>query len=294
MKSKTSSVSISCLAFVGCLIGYAVASPLEAVTGFSREAEIALAAHPSVAPENDFQRDIDQLIALRSHPLDEVIALGDQLEAKWRRVEWNSYARVMLYICSEISNRGLNDARVREQSERFARIALSHSSTFLWELQSDLVEALGYQRSSPTERGWLSDRHDKAELWLKAWQRLDKERDPSFNVNDRKNLPSLSVIPPYETNLPAGSPPSAIKDSHLRAKYEAAIAENKRKSKRVDQQLPLILHGPSFKARAERWLIEAYSQTPIRNAELKRSLEVYMQDVKTRQRILREVEKRLK
>jgi hypothetical protein len=74
--------------------------------------------------DNDRQSDVDRLIALRSHSLDDVLALAEQLEAKWRLRDWNSYASIMMYVCSEIQNRGLNNERVIDQSEHFARLAL--------------------------------------------------------------------------------------------------------------------------------------------------------------------------
>jgi len=256
-----------------------------------RKGDCDHSTHAIVPEENEFQSDVARLIALRAHPLEELVALANQLEAKWRGLDWNSYARVMQYVCSEISNRGLNSPRVREQSEHFARIALSHSAMFSWEHQADLVGALGYQRSSAIDVVWLRERREKAEFWLKAWQRLEKQTDPSFDINDRKSLPAMRVSPPYETGLRAGTPPSEIKDPRLRAQYEAAIADNKRKSQRVNEQFPLLLYGPSFRSGAERWLIQAYSQPPSRPAELQRYLKIYLQDDKTRQRILKEVGK---
>jgi hypothetical protein len=247
-----------------------------------------------VVVEDDYESDIKRLIALRSHSLDELLTLADQLERKWSRISWDHYARVMVYVCSEIANHGLNNERVREQTEHFARVALSHSRFYSWEHESDLVGWLGYQRSSAKEAVWLHERREKTTLWLRVWQRLDREIDPTFNTNDRSRLPSPRVYPPVETGLPAGTPPSAIKDLRVRARYEAAIAENNRKAKAVQQQLPLVSHGPAFKAQAERWLIQAYSQPPFRNAELKRFLDIYVYDKSTRQRILSEVEKNSK
>lgn len=239
--------------------------------------------------QNDYQTDIDRLVALRSHPLDELIAVASQMESKWRRVDWNSYAGIMEHVCSEISNRGWNNERDREQSEHFARIALSHSNMYSWEHESMLVGWLAYQRTTSIVDDNFGERKEKAELWLHAWRRLERETDPNFDINDRKNLPTVRVVPPLETGLSPGAPPSAIKNPKLRAQYETAIAVNKRKAEKVSQQMPLLLHGPSFKARAERWLIQAYSQPPARNTELKKYLEIYVQDAKTRQRILSEV-----
>jgi hypothetical protein len=292
---KAASVSFLCLAFFSGIITDSFARPPRPFTGsvnrFSSKDDCDQTADPIVVAGNDYQADIHELIALRSHPLDELLALANKLERKWRLINWDHYARVMIYVCSEISNRGLNDARVREQSEHFARVALSHSTMYLWEHESDLVGWFGHERSSTTDSAWRRERREKAELWLRAWKRLERQTDPSFDINDRKNQPSLRVYPPFETGLPPGTPSSAIKDPHLRAKYEAAIADNKRKSEKMLNQFPLQTHGPLFKTRAERWLIQAYSQPPAGKAELKRLLGIYLQDGKTHQRILSEVEK---
>jgi len=162
---------------------------------------------------------------------------------------------------------------------------------FLWEYQSDLVSALGYQRSSPSDHAWLRERREKSEFWLLARRRLEREFDPSYDPNDRKNNISFRVYPPIETGLPPGTPPSAIKDPRLRAKYEAALAE---KSRKAFQQIPLIRSGPSFKARAERVLIYLYSQPPQRTNELRQYLETYLRDAGARKRILDAVEKNTK
>lgn len=285
---KTVFVRILCIAVFSGMIDNSFAREPKPLTrrikSFSRN---------TVTQANDYEADVNRLFALRSHSLDELLALSYQLEIKWRQIDWNQYAQIMMHICSEISNRGINDSRLRQESEHFATVALSHSKMFSWEYESSLLGWLGY-RSSSSDSAWLRERREKAERWLQTWRRLEKEFDPSFDINDRKNGPSLRVYPPIETGLPAGTPPSAIKDSKLRAQYEAAIAENKKRSKRVDQQLPLVLHGPSFKTRAEHWLIGAYSQPPLRNAELKRLLEMYVRDATARQRILSEIGKNIR
>lgn len=103
----------------------------------------------------DYQTDIDRLIALRSHPLEELIGVASQMENKWRRVNWNSYAGIMEHVCSELSNRGWNNERARQQSEHFATIALSHSNMYSWEHESMLVEWLAYQRTTSNVDDYL-------------------------------------------------------------------------------------------------------------------------------------------
>jgi hypothetical protein len=161
---------------------------------------------------------------------------------------------------------------------------------YSWEHEAALVGALGYERPA-NDNLWISERRETTGFWLRAWQRLEKELDPSYDPNDRKNNISLRVYPPVETGLPPGTPPSAIKDPKLRAKYQAAIADNNRKSKKANQQIPLIRSGPSFRSRAEYVLIHLYSQPPSRNLELKRYLESYIRDAAARKRILDAVEK---
>jgi hypothetical protein len=240
------SVSILSLAFFGGVIdGFFPLAP----RGFAVRANSVICSddslrtvEPTVVAPDDYQNDVDRLVAMRSHPLDDLLALANKLEMKWRRINWNQYALIMMHVCSEISNRRVNDARLRQQSERFAMVTLSHSKMFAWEYQSDLVEALGYQRSSATTGGWLRERHDKAGLWLQTWRRLEIETDPSFDIKDPKNRPVSRVIPP-EPRLPPGSPPSAVKDPKLRAQYAAAIADNERKSEKMLKQFPLQTHG---------------------------------------------------
>jgi hypothetical protein len=247
----------------------------------------------SVRPKDDYQNDVDQLLALRSHALDDLIAFAGHLEIKWRRVDWNQYARIMIYVCSEIANRGLNDVHVRKQTEHFAFLALTHSKMFQWEYQSSLVGWFSYQRWSSTDGAWLSERREKAELWLQAWRRLERETDPSFDIKDPKNRPGSRVLPPEPQLLP-GSPVSAVKDPRLRAQYQAAITYNQKKSEKMLKQFPLQTQGPSFKARAERVLIQLYSQPAFRITELKQYLETYVKDATVRERILDAVKKNTK
>jgi hypothetical protein len=283
---------LCCNILFGCIVSDALAQVPDRVARLDglRSRHLYYTSKEQNTRPTEYEEDLNRLIALRSRPLEELLDFSNQLERKWQRINWNQYAALMLHVCSEISNRGLNDSRLRLESERFARIALSHAGMFSWEYQSDLVDALGYQRFSLPETAWVRERREKTELWLHAWRRLEKEFDPTFDVNDRKSLPAMRVTPPFATGLPAGTPPSAIKDPKLRAQYEAAIADNNNKAERVNRQLPLHAHGPSFKARAERWLIQAYSQQPRRVGELKRYLQVYVRDYKARARILKRIE----
>src|ERR1043165_4527167 len=140
-------VSLSCL-----YLSIPASSLPRPPTGFSGT------ARPLLVAKENYQNDIKRLIALRSHSLDEVLTLAKELEQKWSHIDWDHYAEVMIYVCSEIANRGLNNERVREQTEHYARLALSHSRSYKWEQESDLVGWLSYQRSSAKETEWLRER----------------------------------------------------------------------------------------------------------------------------------------
>jgi hypothetical protein len=194
-------------------------------------------------PGNAFEADVQRLIALRARPLEELLTLAAELEGKWRKINWSQYAQMMTHVCSELVNYRLNDAHLRQQSEHYAVLALSHSRMLAWSDQSELVFALGYQRSSDTLEGWLRERREKTQHWLEAWHRLEIETDPSYDLNDRRNRPALRVVPPDQTGLPPGAPPNAIKDPKLRRQYEKAIAENQRKAEKALKQMRLQTDG---------------------------------------------------
>ncbi|RSZ56206.1 hypothetical protein HF313_21790 [Massilia atriviolacea] len=74
---------------------------------------------------------------------------------------------------------------------------------------------------------------DKFSLWLIIFDAIDSELAP--NDDDTKQA-SLNVVPPLATGLPPGVSPEAIKDPALRAEYEAALAANDARNRRLSYQ----------------------------------------------------------
>jgi hypothetical protein len=239
--------------------------------------------------QQEYQDDFDRIEMLRSRGLDELIVAADQLERKWRELDGNLYSHIMDHVCNAIANSRLSDTRVRSLTEEYARVTLSHTNKFSWNREWRLLLWLGYERLTPDDVVWVQERRENTELWLHAWQRLEREIDPSFDPDDRRNRGVMRVSPPVETGLRPGSPPEAIKDPKLRADYEKAIAENEAKSVRRNQQLPLQWEQKPFVEHAEKALIEMYSQPPYSPRELKDYLNTYLTDANARRRILAEV-----
>jgi hypothetical protein len=82
----------------------------------------------------------------------------------------------------------------------------------------------------------------------------------------------------------------AIQNPQLRTEYEKAIAENRAKSQRYNEQNWLKLNAPSFYAEAERYLVNAYTRQPSDLEELEHYLSEYV-DTATRDRVLHKVRK---
>lgn len=241
----------------------------------------------SASKNTDLREDIARLELLRSHNLDDVILTAKELEHKWQGANRDLYALMMVHVCSEISNRGLNDVRVRFQSERFALTALSNPDFSVereWELLSYLQEDLNPENS----KDWIKERSEKAKLWLHGWRRLEKETDSGFNIKDR---PFLNIVPPAETHLPAGVAPEAIKDAKLRAEYTAAIAANAEKARKYNRQYILRRDGPAFIKQAKEYLVRAYSKPPQNTEELRKYLTTYITDTTARRTLLSELRK---
>jgi spore germination cell wall hydrolase CwlJ-like protein len=101
-------------------------------------------------------------------------------------------------------------------------------------------------------------------------------------------------MPPKESGLPAGVAPEAITNPALRAKYEEAIAANRKLANKRNHQLMLRELARRFPKDAEDYLIKVYSQSPNRIAELSEYLRTYGIDHVTSKRIVHEVEKRIR
>jgi hypothetical protein len=242
----------------------------------------------------EYADDVSQLQLLRSRSLDELILKADELELKWRKLDGHLYAQIMMEVCNAIANDASKDRRIRDLTENYVRLALANTGKFSWEDQYYLCEWLAYERpSSISDAAWTEGRREKALLWLQAWQRLEKEFDPSFDLNDRRNRPSMTIAPPLESNLPSGVAPEAIKDPKVRAEYEKAIAENEAKKIRVNKQIALHSGQKPFIQNAEKNLVKMYSQAPYDTNELKAYLNTYVSDRSERERIVDEVNKNI-
>jgi hypothetical protein len=191
----------------------------------------------------------------------------------------------MFAACGQISSYDYPDRS--KQATLLSRYAISVLSSGSLSLEERLpfVEFLGLDPSNIDETAWQNLRREKARLWLETWRLLSETQDPNFDFQD---VPTINVAPPPGAGVPAGGSPSDIKDPRLRAEYEGAIALNRAKIKRFNEQHFVRMTADKFYEHAQRYLVNAYSRTPSNPMELGKLLSVYVGDEAVRNRILEE------
>lgn len=242
---------------------------------------------PSSRAELD--RDLAELDALReSRDLDSLEKAINHDSPKWKARDRQSFITYMFGACGEISSYDYSDKS--KQATLLTRYAISvlSSGPLSLEERVPFVEFLGADPLNIDETEWKNLRQKKARLWLETWRLISEARDLKFDFQD---VPMINVEPPPGAGVGAGGSPSDIKDLRLRAEYERAIALNRAKVERFNEQNYLRLTADRFYEHAQRYLVNAYSRTPSNPTELERLLSIYIADEAIRNRILEETRK---
>jgi len=235
----------------------------------------------------ELQRDISRLDSLRqSGNLDTLEASVSHDSTKWRQRDQKQFVKYMFQACSGLSSYEIGDTSRRALLlSKYAGSVLGSTKLSIEE-NVQFVEFLSLDPPVIDEKAWRALRGQKARLWLAAWRRVNAEIDPSFNFDDR---PYINVPTPAGSGVPSGSVPESIKDVKLRTEYERAIAENSAKIQRYNDQHYLKQNAPRFFTEVERYLVSAYSRSPVDLPQLNALLTEYVGDEAVRKRILDEV-----
>lgn len=220
--------------------------------------------------------------------------LGQEIEKKWRATDVETYALLTYKVSATLGSLDFRTPRCHYLARSFAMRALEKADKFPLHVECQL---LGYVQQRSDAKGntlkgkaWAVLRKKQANLWLHAWQRIEKTIDKNW---DPKDLPSINVMLPPGVSGVAGMSPKHIKDPKLRAQYEAAIAANKKKNEEYGRQYRARRLKKYRIPRAERFIIRAYMEPPTGKAELKELealLQQYIPDAGKRTRILKAVE----
>src|ERR1051325_1774464 len=209
----------------------------------------------------ELQGDVSKLDSLRkSGDLDLLERSVNRDSVKWRKRNQKQFVTYMYQACSLLSSYDTGDTSKRALLlSRYASSVLRDPNLTLEE-NVQFVEFLKLDPPVLDEKAWKRLREQKTRLWLAAWHRVVGTTDVAFNFED---LPYINVPTPPGSGVPAGSSPESIKDAKLRTEYEHAIAENSAKAQRYNDQQYLKQNSGRFFTEAERYLVFAYSRSPV-------------------------------
>jgi hypothetical protein len=100
-----------------------------------------------------------------------------------------------------------------------------------------------------------------AKLWLDILASIDRNLDHNFDPN---NPPPERVTPPSSgaVSYPTGIDPKSISDPAARAQYEAALAENRRKTAQYRLQVKLRRIDPTAARYSDRFFSTQFTSAP--------------------------------
>jgi len=110
------------------------------------------------------------------------------------------------------------------------------------------------------------------QTWLLILLRVDAAKDPTFNPDDP---PALKVEPrsvPGQPSYPPGIAPAQIADPTIRAEYEAAIAENQRKTERAKRYWDWQALEMELSDGAKHFISRYYTASPVDHGELRETM----------------------
>lgn len=243
----------------------------------------------NIGSDVEFQRDLSELDSLRqSGDLDSLERTINRDSLKWMRRDQKQFVQYMFKSCSTLSSYDIGNISKRASLlSRYAILVLEGEDLTLEE-NAQFAEFLVFDPPEIDQQVWKTLREQKARLLLAAWHRVAGSIDPTFDFADR---PFLNVAAPPASGMPAGVDPEAITDPKLRAEYERAIVENAAQIRRSNKQIHLKQTAPRFFAEVQRYLVSAYSRSPMNLPELDGLLTEYLCDPVVHKRVLDEVRK---
>jgi hypothetical protein len=218
--------------------------------------------------------------------LEEYERFANEIQGRWKQRDREYYARLMLALCRPLSSGTFPEDRRHDLAREYALSALSDPAKIRLETELELVGHVMTPMlipGAPHGQKWTDHRRKDVEVRLHAWKRLRDAIDPNWDPNERIMSPNSVGA---RMGLPGGIAPEGVKDAQVRAKYEAALEENRRKIERYTEQTRLHNWLKRFPKRTEAYIIHAYSKPPFNLGELKQYLKRYGVDEKTQARIL--------
>ncbi len=288
MNARKNTIFVIMLIGMICFVGLSFARDVEDKTMLMKE----------------FSRDHTRATILeQSKNLNALANLVEEIQNKWSKKDKRMYGALMVNTLHswESAYRRADKKAPMNLIRQYATQVLSTydpnkpdniSIESEFDLISILYEQYEYSKGNLADQEWIKNRRKGTERFFRAWQRLENAIDEDWDPND---IPELNVSPPKGIGIPGipGMSPELIKDPVLRAEYENAIEENRKKIKIRNEQLKLRNIKKMYFRIVEKYMIGTYSLTPYANDELKQYLEKYKIDEKTKARIVETITKNI-
>jgi hypothetical protein len=199
----------------------------------------------------------------------------------------------MLEVREPLSSGNFKDDRRYQLARKYALSVLETADAIPLILELELtghVVTLMCTSYAPKGEHLAQRRKKDVQIRLHAWKRLIDAIDPNWDPNEELWSPNAVAA---SMGFPGTVAPESIKDPKLRREYEAALQKNRDKIEKHTAQRRLHDWLKRFPARAEEYIVRAYSKAPFNVEELTRYLDQYIADKKTRARILDAVTKNM-
>jgi hypothetical protein len=179
------------------------------------------------------------------------------------------------------------------ENQKYLKEARAYAEEFEDNLEPEMLKqsylalenVILLEEDDPKMRSQL--RADSLYLWLQLIQLLDRFLDPDFDPDD---VPEGTVQPPPTSEgivYPPGADPALIDDTKARAEYEKAIAANNAKTVNYTFQTKLRRLNERITPRAEEFIRDSYTPTPVDQKELKTAIDEVIEDPRRKESLLR-------
>jgi hypothetical protein len=195
-------------------------------------------------------------------------------------------------LAGELGTHDFRDSRQYYLSQLYALRALQFADALPLDTECELLghatRDIGQDGRPLPPAAWATLRNTLAKAHLHAWQRVARVLNEKWDPSDTG---FRSIEPPPETGLPAGVAPEAIKDARLRARYEADLAENRKKLRRAGEHAAALRLRDHWIPQAQKFLSWTYRQPPAAQGELEALLNEYIPDEAARRTVWEAVER---
>jgi hypothetical protein len=238
---------------------------------------------------SDFQEDLRYIATLtESRDITALVQFSKEVEKKWsNNLKYRS--RLLAEISNSFSTYNFHDNIQYKYSVALATKVLQNADDIPIDLEYEMVSKLrsttAYSTGVESSEKWENDRSQRIIMILHLWNRVEKGIDRNFDVTDIKNRPVGNLIVPGGA-YPSGVNPDDVKEPDLREKYLARIAANQVKAEKFNLQIKLRQLDDVLPKFIEQAFFELYSLEPKNSSELRKNLDLFGLDEKSKKRIL--------